>query len=546
MEHEKPPKSHETLWFGGKSYDVATGRISGGSGETLRIRKQSEQVLAALAARPGEVIAKDDLVESVWGDIATTTDSLVQCIADIRRTLGTAAVETFPKRGYRLTPDDDGHPARRPPRAWLAAGIAVVFLIAVALLAWPRAGPEIADSGPVDPPTVTPDRTLAVLPFANLSGDPELAYFSHGLSEDLTIDLSKIDALTVIASASSFAFEDADSGFRQIAEALGVRYLVRGTVRHDGERVRINVSLVDPYDGSNLWAERFDRTRANAFDVQEEVTRKVVDALSLTLGAEPDIDHPIQPDAYYMLLRGLEPLRAHTPEGNLEARSYFARALELDPQYARAHANIALTYGRQTAFRYSDDLDPADVARGLEAAITAIQLDPAIPDAYIALGTLNLAIGEHDNALAAARHAIRLDPNASDAYALLAEISVHGGPLDEALAAIERAKLLHPRHPFSYDWIEGHVRFQLGQYDAAARLLNGVVETNPGFFRGLVTLASTLGHQGEVDAARGLATLAERQKPDFAAEIDAGRALYLFEDRGQRLADGLRIAGVLP
>ncbi|MFT5351851.1 MAG: adenylate cyclase, partial [Gammaproteobacteria bacterium] len=307
--------------------------------------------------------------------------------------------------------------------------------------------------GTIVPPVVIRENTLAVLPFHNLGGDAEIQYFSDGLSEDLTTDLSKVKGLTVISYASSFDYPNAQSGFKIIARELGVRYLVRGTVRHNGDRVRINVSLVDPLDGFNIWTDRYERARSNPFDVQEEVTLQIVNALSLTLETDKEELKKIDPNAYYMLLRGLEPLRELTASGSVRARVFFERALVLDPQYARAYASIAVSYGREMILRHSDEASEASVKKGLEAAITATILDPNIPDAYFAIGLLNLVIKEYDNALAAVRHAIKLDGNYSDGYALLAEVAFYGGDLNEALIAIKRAKLLHPHHPYSYDWI---------------------------------------------------------------------------------------------
>jgi TolB-like protein/cytochrome c-type biogenesis protein CcmH/NrfG len=419
--------------------------------------------------------------------------------------------------------------------AAVAAGLAV---LAVLLLPFARDHRDLAE--PIVPPAVQPDRTLAVLPFFNLGGDPDQRFFSDGLSEDLVTDLSKVEDLTVISHASSFDFRDAEFGFRSIADELGVRYLVRGTVRHHEDRVRINVALIDPRDGMNIWAERFDRSRQFPFDVQEEIVRHIVEALSLELGTTVEVARRVEPDAYYMLLRGLEPLRAHTQAGNAEARAYFERALELHPEYARAHANVALTFARETLFRYADDLSPASIERGVESAITAIRLDPGIPDAYLALATLNLALGEHGNALASARHAIRLDANFSDGYALLAEVGVHGGDLDEALTAIRRAKLLHPRYPFTYDWVEGHVLFQSGRYAEAEPLLVRAVEDNPEFYRGLVVLAANYGHQSDFDAAAATLARIVLINPDFSIVEEVKQSRYLFDDRRQRLADGLQ------
>ena len=507
MNPEIDPKS-EILVIGQSRYDTGSGALTGQDGNPIRLRRQSSEVLAVLAANPGEVVSRDRLIETVWKGVATTDDSLIQCIADIRRALGRDSVATYPKIGYRLVASVTKVAPRPAPQARSfrpLAAVAAIALLAAGAGAWQFWNPSdigVADTAIV-PPRIAPEKTLAVLPFVNLGGGETLQFFGDGLSEDLTTDLAKISDLTVISYASSGDFPDAEAGFRDIANDLGVRYLVRGTVRHSGDRVRINVSLIDPYEGVNVWAERFDRVRQDPFDVQEDVTRAIVDALSLTLEAE-NATSRVAPDAYFMLLRGLEPLRENTVVGNRRAREFFERALELDPNYARAHAYIAVAHGRDMMFDYSGDPRRSSVQMGLEAAITAIQLDPDLPNAYFALAILNLAIGEHDKALAAARHSIRLNRNFADGYAILAEAGVYGGDLNEALEAIQHAKRLHPHHSASYHWIEGHIHFQLGDAKAARPLLELTVEMTPGFAPAFVTLAAVYSEMGDHERSKSV------------------------------------------
>jgi TolB-like protein/DNA-binding winged helix-turn-helix (wHTH) protein/tetratricopeptide (TPR) repeat protein len=546
MTHEKNTKDSDPISLGAFSYDRESGQLTDSKGKILRLRRQSADVLAVLAAEAGEVVGKEKLVATVWHGIATTDDSLVQCIADIRRSLGHGVVETFPKRGYRLragTKDTRLRPETRAgPRLWLVAAF-VAAVVAAAPFVASRLAPS-GEDGVIVPPAIAPERTLAVLPFVDLGGDPAQRFFSDGLSEDLTTALSRVPQLMVISDASSFDFRGAESGFRQIAQELGVRYLVRGAVRREAGRVRINVALVDPYGGFNLWADRFDWTGSDPFDVQDEVTRRIVEGLSLTLQPEEPPPQTVDPDAYAMLLRGLEPLRRRTAEGNAKARAFFERAAELQPGYARAYAYIAVTYGRETLFGFSDSVPRRSIESGLQAAVTAIQLDPRIPHAYFALGVLNLARGEYDNAQSAARHAIRLDANYADGYALLAEIDVQGGDLDEALGAIRRAKLLNPRYPFEYDWIEGHVLFQLGRYEEAQPFLEDAVALNPRFYRGLLALGANYGQQGNARAAREVLARALAIAPERDWEAEIARTSYRFPDRRERLAKGLRQAGL--
>ncbi|EPX83428.1 winged helix-turn-helix domain-containing protein [Salipiger mucosus] len=532
-----------SLLIGVYRYDLDSGALVGADGNPVRLRRQSAEVLSVLAAHAGEVVGRERLIDAVWKGVATTDDSLIQCIADIRRALGKDAVETHPKIGYRLVAT--ATPEAPRVAAWTRLPRVMAIVAAIALLAtgaslwrgWSGSAPGTADATIVTP-DIVPDKTLAVLPFVNLGGGEALQYFGDGLSEDLTTDLAKVSDLTVISFASSGDFTDAEAGFRDIAQDLGVRYLVRGTVRHSGARVRINVSLIDPYKGVNVWAERFDRVRQDPFDVQEDVTRAVVDALSLTLEAE-DAPSRVSPDAYFMLLRGLEPLRENTVAGNRLAREYFERALELDPDYARAHAYIAVAHGRDTLFAYSGGHGRSSVQTGLEAAITAIRLEPDLPNAYLALAILNLAIGQHDKALAAARHSIRLNRNFADGYAILAEAGVYGGDLDEALEAIRHAKRLHPHHPASYHWIEGHIRFQIGDAGAARSLLELMVETSPGFVPAFVTLAATYSELGEPERAQSVLAAASALTPDFSVAEYMEATPYADEDRSKRLAKAL-------
>ncbi|QJF51115.1 winged helix-turn-helix domain-containing tetratricopeptide repeat protein [Roseobacter ponti] len=543
MTSEIAPKSGY-LRVGQGHYDPASGALTGAGGSRIRLRKQSGEVLAALAEHAGEVVSREELTERVWKDIATTDDSLIQCIGDIRRALGKEVIETWPKVGYRLVVEPAAIPetkASKHRRMRNAVTLAFLAIVAGGLWLWSGPGHLNKDAALVVPPRILPDKTLAVLPFVNLGGGDELQYFGDGLSEDLTTDLAKVPDLTVIAYASSGDFPQAETGFRGIADDLGVRYLVRGTVRHSDNRVRINVSLIDPYEGVNIWAERFDRVRQDPFDVQEDVTRAIVEALSLSLdaGVAPS---RVATDAYFLLLRGLEPLREHTVAGNARAREYFMKALELEPDYARAHASVAVAYGRDVMSGYGAASRQNAVQAGLRSAITAIQLDPDIPNAYFALAILNLAIREHDKALAAARHSIRLNRNFADGYAVLAEAALYGGDLHEALEAIEHAKRLHPHYPARFDWIEGHIHFQLGDPGSAKPLLETTVEKSPGFTAAYAMLAAVCTDLGEPDCAGSALAAVRVHQPDFSVEGFLNATPYKSKDRHRRLAEALQRA----
>ena len=550
-EPETRPKSDERLCLGSLSFDRGKGELRDADGKLVDLRNQSTEVLAALAARPMETVRKDELIAAIWSDVAVTDDSLVQCIGDIRRALGPSGrdcIQTVHRRGYRLVPTDPGPTtdtaaATSAPRTGRASAVslalAALLVLGAALYAAYRtyhaAGSAIQPSLPV----------IVVLPFANTNEDPTQEYFIDGLTEDITTDLSRVSGLIMISSASSFALRDTDAVPEDMARDLGADFYLTGSVRLDGRRVRVTASLRDTTSGEIIWANRYDRDIGGIFDLQDDVSRSVVSALAIQLTTDEQVQFEqtqmVDPEAYELLLRGLAPLRTFTEGGILEARRYFQRAIEVDPDYARAHADLALTYGTSILFRLGDM--PAGQPEALEQAMLAVSLDPSLPQAQFALAVVLLSRQSHDEAIAAAREAIRLDPNYADGYAVLAQTLAFGGNKTDALAAIRTAKTRSPRYTFAYLWVEGHILFQLRRYDEARASLEEVVARNPAMFLGNLTLAATYGHLGlseEMDwIVFELLTLA----PDISA-FEEGRSLP-YRDEGDRAhyVEGLLLAG---
>lgn len=551
-EPETRPKSDERLCLGDLWFDRGKGELRDAEDNLVDLRNQSTEVLAALAARPMVTVRKDDLIAAVWSDVAVTDDSLVQCIGDIRRALGPAGrdcIQTVRRRGYRLVPTNPGPKAdalTAPPASRNGRGMAMSFMgaallvMGVALLAAFRVyGPDETAVRPELP-------VIVVLPFANTNDDPGQEYFIDGLTEDITTDLSRVSGLIMISSASSFALRDTEATPDQTARELGADFYLTGSVRIDARRVRVTASLGDTTSGEIVWADRYDRDIGGIFDLQDDVSRSVVSALAIRLTADEQLQFEqsqmIDPEAYELLLRGLAPLRTFTEGGILEAREYFRRAIEVDPEYARAHANLALTYGTSILFRLGDMSAGQEAA--LEQAELAVSLDPSLPQAQFALAVVLLSRQNHDQAIAAAREAIRLDPNYADGYAVLAQTLAFGGDKTDALASIRMAKARSPRYTFSYLWVEGHILFQLRRYDEARTLLEEVVARNPAMFLGNLTLAATYGHLGLMDEADWIALELMAVAPDISA-FEEGRFLpYRNEEDRAHYVEGLLLAGL--
>ncbi len=460
-----------------------------------------------------------------------------------------------PVRAYRMNPQTGAAPARIAlgrRKVWAVAGIAAALAVVAVAAAWylyPRPSPPAADVHATEMAALAPpdQPSIAVLPFDNISGDPEQDYFSDGITEDLITDLSQVSGLFVIARNSVFTYKGKPVKVQQVGRELGVQYVLEGSVRKSGNRIRINAQLVDASTGRHLWAARYDRELTEVFALQDEVTAKIVSALAVTLtvGERRRLSRAAaaSPEAYDALLRGLELYRRFTRETNAEARILFEKAIALDPQYARAYADVALTYGQDVTFGWTDAPEAA-LARALEFARNGLALDDTVPQVHFALANIYLRHNRHDEAIAADRKAIGLDPNYADGYGSLAFNLTYAGRPEDGLEAIRKAMRLNPRHPFFYVWVVGHAYFLMGRYEEAATAFERVLERNPQFPGGHMTLAATYGHLGRTADAEWEAGEILTLLPDFSLASERRRATYKNPADLERYLEGLRKAGL--
>lgn len=357
--------------------------------------------------------------------------------------------------------------------------------------------------------------SVAVLPFANLSGDASEEFFSDGISEDIITSLSRFHDLFVIARNSSFTFKHKSLPAQEIGRALGVRYLVQGSVRRSGERLRIGAQLVESTRGQTLWAERFDRKLHDLFDLQDEITATIVTAMAVQIEAA---EHervrqsiPADMDAYGLVLRGQKKLFNYTRKDNAQARELYTAALELDPQYARAYAAISRTHNFDWRYSWSDDPD-ASLNMALELARLAVSLDESDARGYSELGFVNLYRKKHSASIDAYRRALMLNPNDADVMVEMADALVHTGEPDEAMVLIEKAMRLNPFYPDLYLWNLGGAYFNLRRYEEAVETLERM--HNPTEGRRL--LAASYAYLGRLDDARFNAAKLLEAHPEFS------------------------------
>ena len=398
------------------------GRLSGAAGDR-RVQPKSMEVLLCLAEVGGEVVERDTLLRRVWGNAAVTDEPLTRCIGELRRALGDrradpAYILTIPKRGYRLlkaaealTQPPAGAPAahvlRRIPM--LVAGLLALIVIGVLAFYFLRTPQPV----PAEPAQIARDvvtRSIAVLPFSDMSERGDQEYMSDGVAEELLNLLARIPELRVISRTSAFAFKGQALEATEIARRLDVAYLLEGSVRTSGQRIRITAQLIDARTDTHLWSRTFDREMQDVFAIQDEIASQVVDELELTLLSDAPLTRQTDPDAYALFLQARY-LHEHTGGDSFQrAFDYYEAALEIDANYVPAWVWLAALYDDTVN---SSELPREEVGRLARDAIErALAIDPDDP---LALGMSSILLDAWDNDLQLAakrmRKALTRDPN---------------------------------------------------------------------------------------------------------------------------------------
>ena len=352
-----------------------------------------------------------------------------------------------------------------------------------------------------------PDRlSIAVLPFTNMSGDPEQEYFSDGISEDIITDLSKVSGLFVISRNSSFVYKGKSVNVQQVGRDLGVRYLLEGSVRKAGNKVRITSQLIDSNTNGHVWADRFDRDLEDIFAVQDEVTQKIVSALQvkLTQAERERLTHRDTDnlDAYDYLLRGKEYYLRFTREANQQARQLYENAVELDPNYATALAELARVCVQARNHGWTENLvEPLKQASAF--AERAVELNDSLPQAHVVLGFINMWKQDHEAAITEVNQGLALDPNHAEGHMYQAIILGFAGQPEESMESVEKSIHLNPGSPFWYLFAQGNAYFSMERYPEAIAACIKAAIINPNFiFAHLLLLAcySNVGNQEECEA----------------------------------------------
>jgi adenylate cyclase len=399
-----------------------------------------------------------------------------------------------------------------------------------------RGLPDVATSQEV---TLSDKPSIAVLPFVNMSGDPEQEYFSDGITEDIITWLSKIPGLFVIARNSTFTFKGQPVKIRKVGQELGVRYIMEGSVRKFGGRVRVTAQLIDVKTERHVWAERYERDLQDVFAIQDEITMNILVALQveLTEGDQAALRArgTYNLEAYLKFLQAENYFKQHSKANNILARQKCHEAIALAPEYAAAYSGIAWTYLLEPWLGWSDS-PPHSLKLAMEYAQKCLALDEFFPDAHSAIGLINLVMRQWDKAIEECELAVTLHPNSADNIVFLAMVFRTVGRVEEALALLNKAIRLNPMPPDFYLHEFGSCYRLMGRYNEAISMLKRVLDRTPDYLNSRLNLIATYVMSGKEEAAATEAVEVLRQSPDFSVE----RFLMNFPYKDQKILDDLK------
>lgn len=505
-------------------------------GQLVAVEPQVFDLLLFLVCNRDRVVSKDDLIGSVWCGRVVSDSTLTSRVNAARKALGDSGVEqkfirTIARKGFRFV-GDVGTPFGG------AAG------------STEGDSPHIEPTDPARQSASPAERpAIAVLPFINMSGDPEQEYFSDGISEDIITALSKLRWFLVIARNSSFIYKDKAVHLKQVAAELGVRYVVEGSVRKGGERVRITVQLNDVATGSHIWAERYDRNIADVFAVQDEITQAIVATVEPQLYVAENFRAQRKPpdslDAWDLAMRGLSHYWRVTRADNIVAQALLEKAIAIDPHYGQALGVLA------TSHTFSAHMGWADMAASLpiaaRAAQAAVMADNEDPWAHYALGLVNLFMRQFDDSLAAFATALRLNPNFSLAQGYHGLALSYCGRWEEGDRAARRAlRASSPHDPFSaiYTSIASYAQFCGRRYDEAMRLAREAIRLRGDFVGPHRVLTAAAGMAGEIETAKAALRALQSAQPNISLAWIANEMPIKHADEREHYLEGFRRAGM--
>lgn len=493
-------------------------------GVAIPMQPQVFDLLLFLIEQRDRVVSKDDLVARVWENRPISDSALSSRINAVRKALGDDGkaqrlIRTIPRKGFRFV----GDCVELPPAM--------------------SAAPTLAAA------TIVSERpAIAVLAFKNMSDDEEQDYFCDGISEDILTALSRVRWFFVIARNSSFSYKGRDIHIRQIADELGVRYLVEGSVRKAGDRLRISAQLNDATTESHIWAEQFDRRLIDVFAVQDEITNAIVAAVEPQIYAAENFRAQRKPpaslDAWDLLMRALSHYWRVTREDHMTAQTLLQKAIAIDPNYGQALSLLAASHMFGVHLGWAELTKSARIAE--DAATRAVQLDREDAWAHTALGSVYFSTRRLDDALSEFETALRLNSNFCLAQGYYALALSYAGRTEDSFEAAQRAIRLSPRDPSLalYYGIAAYARFMTRQYDEAIALAREAIRHRGDLTGAYRVLAVSAGMSGDREKAQMALAELRRTQPNISLAWIETQLPWSNDADREHYLEGLRRAGL--
>jgi TolB-like protein len=521
----------DTFMFGAFCLSAGRRELSA-HGVPVHLGSRAFDVLLALVRRQGRLATKEELMAEVWPGMVVEESNLQVQVSTLRKILGNKSrdpryVVTIPGRGYRFVApvelaDAVGSPAAAAERAWCS------------------------------PSTLPlPDKpSIAVLPFINMSGNSEQDYFADGMAEEILTALTRCSGLFVIARNSSFVYKKRSVDIRQIGRELGVRYILEGSVRLSGSRVRVASQLIDAASGVHIWAGRFDGELIEILDLQDRITENVVAAIEpeIQLAEIERLKHKthVNLTAYDHLLRAQQLEYEFTEESLEQAVGQLRQALDIDPDYALAAAFAAYCYGWRQTQGWAKDM-VAETAEGLRLMTRALELGRFDANVLWLAAVTTWQLGQdHRDALKLAYRSLEMNPNSAIALTIAGRVEALSGNYAKGKELLKRAHRLNPRDPRAWFTVQGMAIACLGEgrFEEGASFARAALVQNPRFTGALLVLAASLAHHGKIEEAAVAVARLLRIEPNFKISRFRSRRKFINEQLWQQVSRGIRLAGL--
>ncbi len=502
-------------------------------GSRTPVEPQAFRLLKFLLENRDRVVSKDDLIEAVWQGRIISDAALNSCVSAARQAVGDSGqqqtiIRTIPRRGYRFVAtvqiadaDEDG---AGPDNASDAASQRLN-------------GQSTSTHKESRAWDLQNKPTLAVLPFEDISESLDQAYLVDGIVEDLITDLSKNRWLLILSRNSTYSLRTRKLSTREITTELGADYLVGGSIRKSGDRIRINVRLIECASGGHIWDQRYDRKIANIFDLQEEIAETIAARIEPELAGAEQHRAKSKPtknlDAWDLYLLGQAQMYTFQADGNGKAKTFFRQAIELDPEFSQAYARLA--YAIVLSMVYFDAApETAMLDEALAIARKAVVLDDQDAVSYFCLGRVHLARGEYESATRELELSLQLNPCLAVTYCGLGDALTYSDRLDEAVTQFEEAIRLSPLDPYRWGFFAYRSLSHLfgGDYEPAVKWARTATEVPNAQFWAFAHLVSALGYLGPPEEADSALQVLMRLQPNFSCSF-ARRKLFFISNEKQ-------------